>query len=166
MSCRSWGASTCASGRLTGEAMNLFEFCYGIIHWLVDLVNHLWYWLGDVLPWAFGDFFTASRGLRGLARDDGHRHDPARRDHHRGGRARQCAQLHMARQEAERAHIRLLRAVLRGLQDRGLAPEPGGRHEAFHQGDHHAREGRQARVPARARHLRRLVGRRYSRPYP
>src|SRR4030042_743388 len=59
MSCRAWGASTCASGRLTGEAMNLFEFCYGIIHWLVDLVNHLWYWLGDVLPWAFGDFFDA-----------------------------------------------------------------------------------------------------------
>lgn len=39
--------------------MNLFEFCYGIIHWLVDLVNNLWYWLGDVLPWYFGDFFTA-----------------------------------------------------------------------------------------------------------
>jgi NADH-quinone oxidoreductase subunit H len=37
--------------------MNLFEFSYGIIHWLVDLVNHLWYWLGDVLPWWFGDFF-------------------------------------------------------------------------------------------------------------
>src|SRR4030067_1850829 len=39
--------------------MNLFEFCYGIIHWLVDLINHLWYWLGDVLPWWFGDFFDA-----------------------------------------------------------------------------------------------------------
>ena len=39
--------------------MNLYEFCYGIIHWLVDLVNHLWYWLGDVLPWWFGDFFDA-----------------------------------------------------------------------------------------------------------
>ena len=39
--------------------MNLFEFCYGIIHWLVDLVNNLWYWLGDLLPWYFGDFFTA-----------------------------------------------------------------------------------------------------------
>lgn len=38
--------------------MNLFEFSYGIIHWLVDLVNHLWYWLGDHLPWAFGDFFN------------------------------------------------------------------------------------------------------------
>ena len=38
--------------------MNLFEFCYGIIHWLVDLVNHLWYWLGDFLPWVFGDFFN------------------------------------------------------------------------------------------------------------
>ncbi len=39
--------------------MNLYEFCYGIIHWLVDLVNNLWYWLGDVLPWVFGDFFDA-----------------------------------------------------------------------------------------------------------
>ena len=39
--------------------MNLFEFSYGIIHWLVDLVNHLWYWLGDVLPWVFGDIFNA-----------------------------------------------------------------------------------------------------------
>jgi len=38
--------------------MNLFEFCFGIIHWLVDLVNNLWYWLGDHLPWYFGDFFT------------------------------------------------------------------------------------------------------------
>jgi len=40
--------------------MNLFDFCYGIIHWLVDLVNNLWYWLGDFLPWWFGDFFTAA----------------------------------------------------------------------------------------------------------
>ncbi len=39
--------------------MNLFDFCYGIIQWLVDLVNNLWYWLGDFLPWWFGDFFTA-----------------------------------------------------------------------------------------------------------
>jgi NADH-quinone oxidoreductase subunit H len=39
--------------------MNLYEFCYGILHWLVDLVNNLWYWLGDTLPWYFGDFFTA-----------------------------------------------------------------------------------------------------------
>ena len=39
--------------------MNLFQFSYGIIHWLVDLFNNLWYWLGDVLPWRFGDFFTA-----------------------------------------------------------------------------------------------------------
>ncbi len=39
--------------------MNLFQFCYGILHWLVDLVNNLWYWLGDVLPWYFGDLFTA-----------------------------------------------------------------------------------------------------------
>ena len=39
--------------------MNLYEFCYGIIHWLVDLVNHVWYWLGDFLPWWFGDFFEA-----------------------------------------------------------------------------------------------------------
>ncbi len=38
--------------------MNLFEFCYGLIHWLVDLINHLWYWLGDNLPWVFGDFFN------------------------------------------------------------------------------------------------------------
>jgi NADH-quinone oxidoreductase subunit H len=38
--------------------MNLYDFCAGIIHWLVDLVNHLWYWLGDHLPWAFGDFFN------------------------------------------------------------------------------------------------------------
>lgn len=37
--------------------MNLYTFSYGIIHWLVDLVNHLWYWLGDFLPWWFGDFF-------------------------------------------------------------------------------------------------------------
>jgi len=39
--------------------VNLFQFSYGIIHWLVDLFNNLWYWLGDVLPWRFGDFFTA-----------------------------------------------------------------------------------------------------------
>jgi len=39
--------------------MNLFDFSYGLIHWLVDLVNNLWYWLGDFLPWWFGDFFTA-----------------------------------------------------------------------------------------------------------
>ncbi|MGQ9587003.1 MAG: NADH-quinone oxidoreductase subunit NuoH [Thermoplasmata archaeon] len=39
--------------------MNLYEFCYGLIHWLVDFVNNLWYWLGDVLPWWFGDFFDA-----------------------------------------------------------------------------------------------------------
>jgi len=39
--------------------MNLYEFCRGLIHWLVDLINHLWYWLGDVLPWWFGDFFDA-----------------------------------------------------------------------------------------------------------
>ncbi len=39
--------------------MNLFEFCYGLIHWLVDLVNNIWYRLGDWLPWWFGDFFTA-----------------------------------------------------------------------------------------------------------
>lgn len=39
--------------------MNLYEFSYGIIHWLVDLVNHLWYWLGDHLPGALGDFFDA-----------------------------------------------------------------------------------------------------------
>jgi len=38
--------------------MNLFQFCYGIIHWLVDLVNHLWYWLGDVLPGTLGEFFN------------------------------------------------------------------------------------------------------------
>ncbi|UCE92103.1 MAG: NADH-quinone oxidoreductase subunit NuoH [Methanobacteriota archaeon] len=39
--------------------MNLFEFCHGIIHWLVDLVNNVWYWLGDFLPWYFWEFFTA-----------------------------------------------------------------------------------------------------------
>jgi NADH-quinone oxidoreductase subunit H len=39
--------------------MNLFEFCYGLMHWLVDLINNLWYWLGDFLPWKFGDFFIA-----------------------------------------------------------------------------------------------------------
>ena len=49
--------------------MNLFEFCYGIIHWLVDLVNNLWYWLGDLLPWHFGDFFTA---VGDFAASDGH----------------------------------------------------------------------------------------------
>ncbi|UCE44614.1 MAG: NADH-quinone oxidoreductase subunit NuoH [Methanobacteriota archaeon] len=49
--------------------MNLFEFCYGIIHWLVDLVNNLWYRLGDTLPWYFGDFFTA---VGDFAASDGH----------------------------------------------------------------------------------------------
>jgi NADH-quinone oxidoreductase subunit H len=49
--------------------MNLFEFCYGIIHWLVDLVNNLWYWLGDLLPWYFGDFFTV---VGDFAASDGH----------------------------------------------------------------------------------------------
>jgi NADH-quinone oxidoreductase subunit H len=49
--------------------MNLFEFCYGILHWLVDLVNNLWYWLGDFLPWLFGDFFTA---VGDFAASDGH----------------------------------------------------------------------------------------------
>jgi len=49
--------------------MNLYEFCYGIIHWLVDLVNNLWYWLGDHLPWWFGDFFTA---VGDFAASDGH----------------------------------------------------------------------------------------------
>ena len=49
--------------------MNLFEFCYGLISWLVDLVNNLWYWLGDVLPWWFGDFFTA---VGDLAASEGH----------------------------------------------------------------------------------------------
>lgn len=49
--------------------MNLFEFCYGIIHWLVDLVNNLWYWLGDFLPWYFGDFFIA---VGDFAASDGH----------------------------------------------------------------------------------------------
>lgn len=43
--------------------MNLFEFCYGIIHWLVDLVNHLWYWLGDVLPGVLGEFFNDAGDL-------------------------------------------------------------------------------------------------------
>ncbi len=37
--------------------MNLYKFCEGIIHWLVDLVNHLWYWLGSWLPGGLGDFF-------------------------------------------------------------------------------------------------------------
>ena len=49
--------------------MNLYEFCYGILHWLVDLVNNLWYWLGDVLPWAIGDFFTA---VGDFAASEGH----------------------------------------------------------------------------------------------
>ncbi len=49
--------------------MNLYEFCYGIIHWLVDLVNNLWYWLGDFLPWWFGDFFNA---VGDFAASDGH----------------------------------------------------------------------------------------------
>jgi NADH-quinone oxidoreductase subunit H len=49
--------------------MNLFEFCFGILHWLVDLVNNLWYWLGDLLPWYFGDFFTA---VGDFAASDGH----------------------------------------------------------------------------------------------
>jgi len=49
--------------------MNLYEFSYGIIHWLVDLVNHLWYWLGDWLPWVFGDLFTA---VGDFAASDGH----------------------------------------------------------------------------------------------
>lgn len=49
--------------------MNLYEFCNIIIVWLVDLVNNLWYWLGDVLPWVFGDFFT---GVGDFAASDGH----------------------------------------------------------------------------------------------
>jgi NADH-quinone oxidoreductase subunit H len=49
--------------------MNLYEFCYGILHWLVDLINNLWYWLGDLLPWYFGDFFTA---VGDFAASDGH----------------------------------------------------------------------------------------------
>jgi NADH-quinone oxidoreductase subunit H len=49
--------------------MNLFEFCYGILHWLVDIVNNLWYWLGDFMPWYFGDFFTA---VGDFAASDGH----------------------------------------------------------------------------------------------
>jgi len=49
--------------------MNLYEFCYGILHWLVDLVNNLWYWLGDSLPWYFGDFF---RAVGDFAASDGH----------------------------------------------------------------------------------------------
>ncbi|MCJ7606757.1 MAG: NADH-quinone oxidoreductase subunit NuoH [Thermoplasmata archaeon] len=39
--------------------MNLYEFSHGIISWLVHLVNNLWYWLGDFLPWWFGDFFIS-----------------------------------------------------------------------------------------------------------
>jgi len=54
---------------MTGEAMNLYQFCYGIIHWLVDLINNVWYWLGDFLPWYFGDFFTA---VGDFAASDGH----------------------------------------------------------------------------------------------
>ncbi len=49
--------------------MNLYEFCNIIIVWLVDLVNNLWYWLGDVLPWVLGDLFT---GVGDLAASDGH----------------------------------------------------------------------------------------------
>jgi NADH-quinone oxidoreductase subunit H len=49
--------------------MNLYEFCFGILHWLVDLINNLWYWLGDFLPWYFGDFFTA---VGDFAASDGH----------------------------------------------------------------------------------------------
>jgi NADH-quinone oxidoreductase subunit H len=54
---------------MTGEGMNLYEFCFGILHWLVDLINNLWYWLGDFLPWYFGDFFTA---VGDFAASDGH----------------------------------------------------------------------------------------------
>ncbi len=43
--------------------MNLYEFCYGIIHWLVDLINHIWYWLGSWLPGPLGDFFDAVGNL-------------------------------------------------------------------------------------------------------
>ena len=49
--------------------MNLYKFSEGIISWLVDLVNNLWYWLGDVLPWWFGDFFT---GVGDFAASDSH----------------------------------------------------------------------------------------------
>ena len=49
--------------------MNLYEFCNIIIVWLVDLVNNLWYWLGDFLPWVLGDFFT---GVGDFAASDGH----------------------------------------------------------------------------------------------
>ena len=49
--------------------MNLFQFCYGIIHWLVDLINNIWYWLGDHLPWVFGDFF---RDVGDFAKSDAH----------------------------------------------------------------------------------------------
>src|SRR4030042_4512186 len=60
MSWRSWAGSICASGSRIGDAkMNLYTFSFGILHLLVDLVNHLWYWLGDFLPWWFGDFFDA-----------------------------------------------------------------------------------------------------------
>jgi NADH-quinone oxidoreductase subunit H len=37
--------------------MNLYVFCYGLIHWLVDLINNLWFWLGDHLPGILGGFF-------------------------------------------------------------------------------------------------------------
>ena len=49
--------------------MNLYEFCNIIVVWLVDLVNNLWYWLGDFLPWVFGDFFT---DVGDFASSDGH----------------------------------------------------------------------------------------------
>ena len=49
--------------------MNLYQFCYGIIHWLVDLVNNIWYWLGDFLPWYFGDLFTT---IGDFAASEGH----------------------------------------------------------------------------------------------
>ncbi|MCU0860598.1 MAG: NADH-quinone oxidoreductase subunit NuoH [Thermoplasmata archaeon] len=49
--------------------MNLYEFCNGIIVWLVDLVNNLWYWLGDVLPGGLGGFFT---DVGDFAASDGH----------------------------------------------------------------------------------------------
>lgn len=49
--------------------MNLYEFCNIIIVWLVELVNNLWYWLGDFLPWVLGDFFI---GVGDFAASDGH----------------------------------------------------------------------------------------------
>ncbi len=48
--------------------MNLFQFCYGLIHWLVDLVNNLWYWLGSWLPGWLGEFF---RDVGDLAKSHG-----------------------------------------------------------------------------------------------